>query len=177
MHRAERFPITGIARRLGLVLSHVLVAVVGAVVTVVGDAVGYGVAFGLLVGVVVVAWLSRRIMATLAALSEGVHQIAAGRYGVVVAEPAEREPAALAADVNALAGELGRTEQRRPQVMGEVAYEMRTPLAVLDGDVEGLQDGVFDPVSELYAELSAERRRLRRLSEDLSGAPGTPLHL
>lgn len=138
------------------------------VLSVVGDAVGYGVAVGLLVGVAVAAWLSRRIMATLAALSDGVHKIAAGRYDVVVAEPAERELAALAADVNALAGELGRTEQRRLALMGEVAHEMRTPLTVLDGYVEGLQDGVFDPAPELYAELSSELRRLRRLSEDLS---------
>ncbi|HEY3547269.1 MAG TPA: HAMP domain-containing sensor histidine kinase, partial [Propionicimonas sp.] len=70
-------------------------------------------------------------------------------------------------DVNAMASRLAETEGRRVRLLGEVAHEVRTPLTVLDGYVEGLQDGVFEPTPEVYGELAAELRRLRRLSDDL----------
>lgn len=138
------------------------------VVGVVGDAATIGAVVGLVVALVVGAWWARRIMGPLDAMSAGVHRIAAGRYDEPVEAPPETELAALAHDVNALAAELARTEARRLALLGDVAHEMRTPLAVLDGYVEGLQDGVFQPGPQAYAELGAELARLRRLSEDLS---------
>lgn len=136
--------------------------------SVVADAATIGAAVGLAVAVGVGAWWARRLMGPLEAMSAGVHRLAAGRYDVPVEAPPETELAALAEDVNALAAELARTEQRRLELLGDVAHEMRTPLAVLDGYVEGLQDGVFRPGPDTYAELGAELARLRRLSDDLS---------
>ncbi|CAL8978445.1 Adaptive-response sensory-kinase SasA [Cellulomonas sp. T2.31MG-18] len=126
-----------------------------------------GVLVALAVAIIAGAWSSWRLLRPLDDLSAAAHRIAAGRYDEPVPLPREAELARVANDVNALAARLAETEARRMRLLGEVAHEMRTPLTVLDGYVEGLQDGVFTPEPELYAELSGELRRLRRLSEDL----------
>ena len=135
------------------------------------SAANRGLAIGVLVALAVAvaagAWSSWRLLRPLDDLSAAAHRIAAGRYDEPVPPPRELELARVANDVNALAARLAETEARRMRLLGEVAHEMRTPLTVLDGYVEGLQDGVFTPEPELYAELSGELRRLRRLSEDL----------
>lgn len=135
------------------------------------SAANRGLAIGVLVALAVAigagAWSSWRLLRPLGDLSAAAHRIAAGRYDQPVPAPREAELARVANDVNALAARLAETEARRMRLLGEVAHEMRTPLTVLDGYVEGLQDGVFTPEPELYAELSGELRRLRRLSEDL----------
>ena len=126
-----------------------------------------GVVVALAVAIAAGAWSSWRLLRPLDDLSAAAHRIAAGRYDEPVPPPREAELARVANDVNALAARLAETEARRMRLLGEVAHEMRTPLTVLDGYVEGLQDGVFTPEPELFAELSGELRRLRRLSEDL----------
>lgn len=126
-----------------------------------------GVLAALAVAVAAGAWSSWRLLRPLDDLSAAAHRIAAGRYDEPAPVPREDELARVARDVNALAARLADTEARRVRLLGEVAHEMRTPLTVLEGYVEGLQDGVFPPEPELYGELADELRRLRRLSDDL----------
>jgi signal transduction histidine kinase len=114
------------------------------------------------------AAVTRRLLRPLDAVRNATKQIAAGRYGGRVPLPSEPELAALATDVNTLAQALADTESRRTRLLGEVAHEMRTPLTVLDGYVEGLIDGVFAASPGTFASLSEELRRLHRLSDDLS---------
>lgn len=127
-----------------------------------------GVLAGLLTAAVVGAYASVRIMRPLRAVSAATHRMAEGDYAEPVTEPRERELAAVAADVNALASRLADTEARRVRLLGEVAHEMRTPLAVVDGYLEGLVDGVFPADPDVLGEMGAEVRRLHRLADDLS---------
>ena len=55
----------------------------------------------------------------------------------------------------------------RRQLMADVAHELRTPLAILQGRVEGLLDGVYPRDDHHLAELLEETRHLSRLVEDL----------
>jgi two-component system, OmpR family, sensor histidine kinase BaeS len=80
----------------------------------------------------------------------------------------EGEVAELAATFNAMAGSLEATERRRLELVGDVAHELRTPLATLDGYLEGLQDGVVEPSPETWTLLRRETGRLTRLVADLS---------
>ena len=118
--------------------------------------------------VVVAGFVTRRLLRPLDAVRTATRQIAAGRYEVSVPLPSEPELAALAADVNTLASALADTETRRTRLLGEVAHELRTPLTALDGYVEGLIDGVFEPNPDVFSSLSEELRRLHRLANDLS---------
>lgn len=116
------------------------------------------------IALVVTRWLLR----PLDAIRGATRRIAAGDYGGSVPLPTEPELAALATDVNTLANALADTESRRTRLLGEAAHEMRTPLTVLDGYVEGLIDGVFPADPDTLASLSEELRRLHRLTDDLS---------
>jgi signal transduction histidine kinase len=55
----------------------------------------------------------------------------------------------------------------RRQLMADVAHELRTPLAILQGRIEGLLDGVYPRDDAHLEELLEETRHLARLVEDL----------
>ncbi|QQS01746.1 MAG: HAMP domain-containing histidine kinase [Austwickia sp.] len=74
----------------------------------------------------------------------------------------------LVTDLNRLRGALADTETRRRRLLGEVAHEMRTPLTIIDGYVEGMMDGIIPVDAEELGHVTDEVRRLRRLSDDLS---------
>lgn len=109
-----------------------------------------------------------RILSPLQAVSRSTRRLAEGAYDQRIDPPAEPELAALANDVNALAATLESTEQRRVRLISEVAHELRTPLSTIEGYLEGLLDGVFQPTEEIYAASGREVRRLKRLADDLS---------
>jgi len=122
----------------------------------------------LLAAVVVALALSARIATPVTRLVDAARRIAAGHYAERVPAFGEGELAELAATFNAMAGSLEATERRRLELVGDVAHELRTPLATLDGYLEGLQDGVVTPDYDTWALLRRETGRLTRLVADLS---------
>lgn len=118
--------------------------------------------------VVVAFALSARIATPVTRLVEAARRIAGGHYAERVPASGEGEVAELAATFNAMAGSLEATERRRLELVGDVAHELRTPLATLDGYLEGLQDGVVQPTPETWALLRQETGRLARVVTDLS---------
>jgi signal transduction histidine kinase len=58
-------------------------------------------------------------------------------------------------------------DRLRRQLMADVAHELRTPLAILQGRIEGLLDGVYPRDETHLEELLDETRHLARLVEDL----------
>ena len=116
----------------------------------------------------VTAFVARQILRPIAAVRRATGRLAAGRYDERVAEPTALELAALAGDVNRLADALQHTEARRARLIGEVAHEMRTPLTAINGYVEGILDGVFEPTEEILTNVSEETSRLQRLATDLA---------
>jgi signal transduction histidine kinase len=77
------------------------------------------------------------------------------------------ELGALAAQFNTMAAGLEAAERRRVTLIGDVAHELRTPLAAIEGYTEGLLDGVVAPNPEAWALLHDEAGRLRRLVQEL----------
>jgi histidine kinase len=132
-----------------------------------------GLLVSIAVAVLVAVAVTGRLLRPLDAVRSATKDIAGGNYAARVPLPGEPELAALAGDVNSLAVALADTESRRTRLLGDVAHEMRTPLTALDGYVEGLIDGVFEPDPELLAALGAELRRLHRLADDLSNLSRT----
>jgi len=66
-----------------------------------------------------------------------------------------------------VAGAFAEQDRLRRQLMADVAHELRTPLAILQGRIEGLLDGVYPRDEAHLAELLEETRHLSRLVEDL----------
>src|SRR4029079_8604590 len=58
-------------------------------------------------------------------------------------------------------------ERVRRQLVADVAHELRTPLAILQGRIEGLADGVYARDDAHIAELLDETKHLARLVDDL----------
>jgi len=137
-----------------------------------GDAVDQALVVGAVVGLLTAAFVGAvaayRLTRPLDALRAATRAMAQGRYAVLLPAPRTTELAELTTDVQRLGQQLGETETRRVQLLGEVAHEMRTPLAVIDGTVEAMIDGILPVEPDHLAVLSDEVRRLRRLSDDLS---------
>jgi len=75
--------------------------------------------------------------------------------------------AAFAIVVRRVSHRLGAEDRLRRQLMADVAHELRTPLAILQGRIEGLLDGVYARDDLRLEELLDETRHLSRLVEDL----------
>ncbi len=58
-------------------------------------------------------------------------------------------------------------DRLRRQLMADVAHELRTPLAILQGRIEGLIDGVYPRDDARLSGLLEETQHLSRLVEDL----------
>ena len=116
----------------------------------------------------VAAFVARRIAHPIAEVREATRRLAGGNYAVRVPASRSAELTELAEDVNALARELETTEQRRLQLIGDLAHELRTPLSTIEGSMEALMDGVVEPTDEVFAAIAQESARLKRLAFDLS---------
>jgi two-component system sensor histidine kinase BaeS len=125
-------------------------------------------AIALIAAVLVALALSARIATPVTRLVAAARRIAAGHYAERVPPSGGGEVGELAETFNAMASSLEATERRRLQLVGDVAHELRTPLATLDGYLEGLQDGVVEAAPETWTLLRRETGRLNRLVDDLS---------
>jgi len=112
--------------------------------------------------------LSGRIAGPVSRLATAARRIAAGHYSERVPTSGQDEVGELAGSFNAMADSLEATERRRLELVGDVAHELRTPIATLDGYLEGLEDGVVDADASTWALLRRETSRLARLVDDLS---------
>jgi len=68
---------------------------------------------------------------------------------------------------NKMVGELERAEQQRRNLTADIAHELRTPLHIIQGNLEGIVDGVYEPTTEHINTTLDETRLLTRLVNDL----------
>jgi two-component system sensor histidine kinase BaeS len=94
-------------------------------------------------------------------------RIASGEFGTRLADKDRDEIGALARSINKMAGSLGTLEQSRRKWLADIAHELRTPLAVLQGEIEALVDGVRQVGRPALQSLADEVRHLTRLTDDL----------
>lgn len=77
------------------------------------------------------------------------------------------EVARLAQSFNQLLEELSRKEEEEKRLLADIAHDLRTPLTVLRGDLEALEDGLLPCTPEHLRRLQGEVHLLMRLVEDL----------
>ncbi len=113
-------------------------------------------------------YLARRIARPVGTLAAGAERIAAGGYSTRVAVPEpDDELAQVTRSFNRMAAALEGTETTRRRLLADLAHELRTPLATLEGYIEGLDDGVIAPEPATWRTLGDALARLRRLVDDL----------
>jgi two-component system OmpR family sensor kinase len=117
----------------------------------------------LLVGLI----LTRQITRPIRALTSGARQIAKGELDYRVKVNSRDELGDLAHSFNAMAVSLDRSEQSRRRLIADIAHELRTPLTVIEGTVDGILDGVFEPDKEHLDSIKEQNELLTRLIADL----------
>ena len=111
--------------------------------------------------------IGRGISRPLRAVMEAADRVAGGDYTARVTVHGPPPVRALALAFNTMTERLEINDQRRRDLMADVARELRTPLTVIQGRVEGLLDGVY-PRDDAGLEIVLDETRvLSRLIEDL----------
>jgi signal transduction histidine kinase len=109
----------------------------------------------------------RRLAFPLGAVMDAADRVAEGDYGVRVREHGPPPMRALARSFNTMTERLQNADRLRRDLMADVAHELRTPLAVLRGRLEGVLDGVYPRDDPQISQLLDETHVLSRLIEDL----------
>ncbi|HEX6579796.1 MAG TPA: ATP-binding protein [Actinomycetota bacterium] len=117
----------------------------------------------LLLGIV----LARRATAPASELTRAARAQAAGERSERVEFEGPDEFGEMARAFNSMADTIEEEDRLRRAFAADVAHELRTPLAILRTQMEGIQDGVVEPTSPALGSLLDETLRLSRLVADL----------
>ena len=109
----------------------------------------------------------RRWVNPLADVMSAAESLAEGDLSVRVVEKGDREFLKLAQSFNHMAEELEHAQTQRQNLTADVAHELRTPLHILQGNLEGALDGVYEASPDYFRSMLEETRLLQRLVEDL----------
>lgn len=111
----------------------------------------------------------------------GIDEVAKGNLNTQIDESGARYFRTLARSLNHMISELARAEQQRRNMTADIAHELRTPLHIIQGNLEGMLDGVYEPTPENLNAMLDETHLLTRLVSDLqtlslAEAGQLPLH-
>jgi two-component system sensor histidine kinase BaeS len=121
-----------------------------------------------LIGALLLAFaLARWLLAPVRALAAGTRALAAGDFTQRVGSARSDELGALSRDFDHLAATLEQHREARRQWGADIAHELRTPLAILRGEIQALQDGIRPLTPQALESLHAECERLGNLIDDL----------
>jgi two-component system sensor histidine kinase BaeS len=126
-----------------------------------------GTALASAVALAVAVFVARRVTRPVLALTGAAGRLAAGDRAARADVTAPGELGTLAAAFDDMAQQLETEDRLRRQLVTDVAHELRTPLAILQGETEALLDGVVTPDRGALESLHAEVARLTRLVADL----------
>ncbi|MDH3260529.1 MAG: ATP-binding protein [Acidimicrobiia bacterium] len=94
-------------------------------------------------------------------------RLADGDYSARVDERSSAGIRAVASSFNSMAERLEEADEQRRRLMSDLGHELRTPLAVIRGEIEAVIDGVRDGGPEHMESMLDEVEVLERLIEDL----------
>jgi signal transduction histidine kinase len=117
----------------------------------------------LLIGVV----LTRHFMRPLNDLTAALLAMQQGNLEQVVPVRSQDELGKLTQAFNQMSKDLAQANYLRKQMTADISHDLRTPLTVIGGYLEALQDGTLRPTPQRFETMNAEVLRLKRLVEDL----------
>lgn len=123
---------------------------------------------------------SRRLARPILELVDASGDIAAGNLSRRVKDSGSDEIGRLSLSFNRMAHDLEAQEKLRRTLMSNAAHELRTPLAIISGELEGMLDGVLPTDRSALQSLHDEARRLTAILDgvdELSRAEAGALSL
>ncbi len=112
-------------------------------------------------------FLARTVTRPVRDLTAAARAMASGQLKQQVPVRSQDELGELTATFNKMSADLERSNQVRKQMTADIAHDLRTPLTVITGYLEGLRDGILKSTPERYEVLFNEARHLQRLVDDL----------
>lgn len=109
----------------------------------------------------------RKLASPLMDLTKAVRTIQEGKYGQTVPVERHDEVGMLAQTFNDMSQQLARNDMMRRQLFANVAHELRTPLAIIQGNLEGMIDDVVPADKTTFLSMEDEVLRMGRLIQDL----------
>ncbi|OFJ54633.1 two-component sensor histidine kinase [Mycolicibacterium grossiae] len=130
--------------------------------------VGGAVAVSALTAFAVTLYVSRRLQRSVTEVAAAASAVSEGRYDVRVAPQNLGEDFdALSGAFNRMAAQLQDIDTTRRQLFGDLAHEIRTPVAVLEACLEAVEDGIRPLTPDTIAMMRDQSRRLVRFAGDL----------
>lgn len=109
----------------------------------------------------------RRAAEPVGEVIDAAQRVADGDYAIRVQERGPREVRALTRAFNAMTTRLQANDSQRRQMLADISHDLRTPLTVIQGNLEGMLDGVY-PLDRAHVEpVLDETRQLARLIQDV----------
>ena len=113
-------------------------------------------------------FMARRLSRPVSQAIGAAKRIASGNYRDKIDVRADtQELYELVQSLNMLSGTLEEQEMLRRRLTQDVAHELRTPLTALQGNLEALIDGVWQPEQKRFESCHEEVMRLGRLVQEL----------
>ena len=131
--------------------------------------------------IVTIFSLYTRFGKPLGEIFNAIDSVAEGNLSVRVPEDNSPQFQELIKRFNKMVSELERADQQRRNLTSDIAHELRTPLHIIQGNLEGIIDGVYEPTTEHINNTLDETKLLARLVYDLqtlslAEAGQLPLH-
>jgi two-component system sensor histidine kinase BaeS len=111
--------------------------------------------------------LSKKLTEPIKKMTEAARDIGEGNIKSRVPVSGNDEMSNLARTFNSMAGHLEIQEALRRKLTANIAHELRTPLAVMQGELEGMIDGLIRTDKEHLLSLHEETARLKTIVEGI----------
>ena len=125
----------------------------------------------LVINIFIVVRLSKKAFKSvtnpLSEVMSAAEAVSNGDFSVRVSADGKGEFNDLAVAFNKMVKELARTEELRRNLTADVAHELRTPIQIIQGNLEGILDDIYEPDDETINTILEETHLLTRLVEDL----------
>ncbi|HXF63837.1 MAG TPA: HAMP domain-containing sensor histidine kinase [Caldilineaceae bacterium] len=121
----------------------------------------------LLIALLLGGLLANTLASPVRELTAATKAMAAGDLHQQVPVRSDDEIGELARSFNQMSADLARASQLRKQMTADLAHDLRTPLSILRGYMEGLKERRIEGTPALYSLLYEEVEHLQRLVEDL----------
>ncbi len=126
---------------------------------------GGGIASG--VALLLAIFLISQVLSPLRLLTRATERIAHGDLSQRVALRARDEFGRLGESFNRMIENLKRSETIRQTMTADIAHELRTPVTIIQGNLEAILDGIYTPDAKTIAPIYEETLHLGNLIDDL----------
>ena len=111
--------------------------------------------------------LTHRVVAPLSEVIVAAQNVAGGDLSARVSVQGPDDLRVLSENFNQMASVLEKDEKERQNMLADIAHELRTPLSIIRGRLEGIMDGIYPADEAHIVSLLDETYMLERLVDDL----------